>query len=136
MRLAGLAGSGVFPVRGRADGASNGVLQTLRLVPKLLLHRGTAGIRGRRSDAVAGHGPAYAGIVAAFFGAGRALACSGSVAAGIKARELGVKAKQNEWVDRFLGVPWPFRAGLDTLIPFLAQDLRVPWKRMRRNGDQ
>ena len=76
------------------------------------------------------------GLWQLFLGAGRALAFSGSVAAGIKAHELGIKAKQNEWVDRFLGVPWPFRAGLDTLIPFLAQDLRVPWERMRRNGDQ
>ena len=123
-------------MRGRADGASSVVLQTSRLVPKLLLHRGAAGIRDRRSDAVAGHGPAYAGLLQLFLGAGRALACSGSVAAGIKAHELGIKAKQNEWVDRFLGLPWPFRAGLDTLIPFLAQDLRVPWERMRRNGDQ
>ena len=65
-----------------------------------------------------------------------ALACSGSVAAGIKAYEFDIKTKQIEWFDRFFTMPWPSRAGLIALIPFLAQDLRVPCKRMRRKGDQ
>jgi hypothetical protein len=41
-----------------------------------------------------------------------ALACSGSVAAGIKAYEFDIKTKQNEWFDRFFTMPWPSRAGL------------------------
>jgi len=51
-------------------------------------------------------------IVAVFLGAGRALACSGSVAAGIKAYEFDIKTKQIEWFDRFFTMPWPSRAGL------------------------
>jgi len=56
-------------------------------------------MRGRRNDAE--------GLMRML-----ALACSGSVAAGIKAYEFDIKTKQNEWFDRFFTMPWPSRAGL------------------------
>ena len=100
-------------MRGRADGASSVVLQTSRLVPKLLLHRGAAGIRDRRNDAE--------GLMRML-----ALACSGSVAAGIEAYEFDIKTKQNEWFDRFFYYALAFKSRFDRLDSVFGTGLASP----------
>jgi hypothetical protein len=55
-----------------------------------------------------------------------ALACSGSVAAGIKAYEFDIKTKQNEWFDRFFYYALAFKSRFDRLDSVSGTGLASP----------